>query len=52
MLNKALKLKISRMFSCNYELNRKIICMKRSWDEVALIIGKGNCRKKCRKGCK
>lgn len=47
-MRKTSKLKISRAFCCNNEFNRKVICMKRSWDEVEALINKGNKCNKCK----
>lgn len=40
-LKKSLKLKLANVLGCNPEFNKKIICMKRSWDEVEALICKG-----------
>ena len=34
----SLKNKIACATSCNYRLNRKVLCMKRSWDEVNSLL--------------
>lgn len=49
-MKKSLKLKISNALSSNCDFNRKIICMKHSWDEVREILCK--CDKCKPKGCK
>lgn len=41
-MKKSVKSQLSKMFSGNVELNKKALNMKRSWDEVNSIIGKGN----------
>ncbi len=41
-MKKCWKLKISRVLGCNIGLNRKVICLKHSWDEVEALISKGN----------
>ncbi|WP_313129984.1 hypothetical protein [Anaerocolumna sp.] len=46
-MKRSFKLKISKALSCNTNLNRQAIRIKRSWDEVEAII----CRKKCPKKC-
>ena len=38
--------KLARRFQCNVTLNRKALCLKRSWDEVSAILDKA-CAKKC-----
>ena len=38
--------KIAKCLQCNYSLNRRALCLKRSWDEVASILDKA-CSKKC-----
>lgn len=37
-MKKKLKNKISRATGCNYKLNKKILQLKRSWDEVECIL--------------
>jgi hypothetical protein len=39
--------KLSRFFQCNYTLNKKALCMKRSWDEVAAILDRACAKKSC-----
>jgi hypothetical protein len=50
-LKKSLKLKLANVLGCNPEFNKKIICMKRSWDEVEALISKG-AKGKSKRGCK
>jgi len=38
--------KLARRLQCNVHLNRKALCLKRSWDEVSAILDKA-CAKKC-----
>ncbi len=38
--------KLARRLQCNIPLNRKALCLKRSWDEVSAILDKA-CAKKC-----
>ncbi len=38
--------KLARCLQCNIPLNRKALCLKRSWDEVSAILDKA-CAKKC-----
>jgi hypothetical protein len=45
-VNKSIKNRIARATACNRELNKKIICIKRSWDEVNSILNKPNKRKR------
>ena len=40
-LKKSLKLKISDALGFNPEFNKKVIQMKRSWDEVETLLTKG-----------
>ena len=45
--------KLARFFECNRALNKKAICMKRSWDEVSAILDKACFRRRHRGGsCK
>ena len=37
---------LANHFQCNSALNKKAICLKRSWDEVSRILDHA-CRKKC-----
>lgn len=45
-MNKKLKSKISRATGNNYKLNKKILQLKRSWDEVEGIINNVKIKKK------
>lgn len=38
--------KLAYRLQCNVPLNRKALCLKRSWDEVSAILDKA-CAKKC-----
>lgn len=38
--------KIAMHLQCNRPLNKRAICLKRSWDEVATILDRA-CSKKC-----
>ncbi len=40
-MKKSFKLQISKVLGGNVDLNKKAIRIKRSWDEVAAMIGKG-----------
>lgn len=40
-MKKSVKSQLSKMLGGNVELNKKALNMKRSWDEVNNIIGKG-----------
>lgn len=47
-MKKSIKYKISKALSCNCELNKQALCIKRSWDEVEALLNKGcKCDKKC-----
>lgn len=39
--------KIAMLLQCNRTLNKRALCMKRSWDEVATILNRA-CSKKCK----
>jgi hypothetical protein len=48
-MKKHSKYKISKLFCGNCNLNRKVLRLKRSWDEVESILGRGNkCNPKCK----
>ncbi|MDF2801101.1 MAG: hypothetical protein K0S61_1004 [Anaerocolumna sp.] len=44
-MKKSMKSQMSKIFSGNVELNKKALNMKRSFDEVNKMIGKGNQKK-------
>lgn len=46
--------KLACLLQCNYNLNKKALCLKRSWDEVAEILDKAcsNKRKCSNKKCR
>jgi hypothetical protein len=42
-----LKYKLAKATGCNYKLNKKIMQLKRSWDEVeGMLVGSGKSRKR------
>lgn len=41
-MKRCTRLKIANALGCNADFNRKILCLKRSWDEVEAIINKCN----------
>lgn len=44
-MKNSMKSQLSKMFSGNIELNKKALNMKKSFDEVNKMIGKGNQKK-------
>lgn len=47
-MTKSLKSKIARATACNYKLNKKIVRLKCSWDEVEAILNGAIKKKKCK----
>lgn len=48
-MKKSIKYQISKILGSNMELNKKALNIKRSWDEVSDIIGKGSKKKNNKK---
>lgn len=47
-MKKSIKYKISKVLCCNCELNKQVLCIKRSWDEVEALLNRGcKCDNKC-----
>lgn len=44
-MKKSMKYQISKALGGNVELNKKALQLKRSWDEVQSIVGKGKNQK-------
>ena len=42
-----IKRKLAKKFECNIELNKRVLKLKRSWDEVSVFLN-AKCKKKHR----
>ena len=49
-MKRKIKGKIARATACNYKMNRKVLEIKRSWEEVESLLNKATYNKKNKKG--